>query len=214
MIQRLMDVGIRRSGVHKGGLPQKYVLDDVGRRLLIDRYDGRKATLDDLMHRHFTPRGIPRQKVKHWASALGLARQKEPAWTPDEIAYLEKYLHKSSLRDIGKHLGRTAVAVRLKAKRLGINKCHQEGYTMRGLMEGLGITNHHRVLLWIDKGWLKGHKRQTERTHDVWYFSDAAIRKFVKEHPNEIDPRRADWLWLVDVLVGLGSLTEEREVSA
>lgn len=81
---------------------------------------------------------------------------------------------------------------------------------MRGLCLGLGC-DHHTVERWLQKGWLKGTKRHTERTRDMWYFTDQSIRDFVRKHPNEIDPRRADWLWLVDVLVGgLGELSAER----
>jgi DNA helicase HerA-like ATPase len=35
------------------------------------------------------------------------------------------------------------------------------------------------------------------------------VREFIIAHPNEIDPRRMDWLWMVDLLSGgLGSLTQ------
>jgi hypothetical protein len=208
MVQTLMsfeEVGKRRSGSHRGGLHQRYILDEPGRRLLLARYDGTTATLDDLMRMHFTTRGIPRWKVKQWAQQLGLSRQKEPPWTPDEIAYLEQYLHRVKLAEIAAHLGRTTIAVQLKAKRLGLRKTG-EGYTMRGLCLGLGV-DHRAVTRWIEAGWLKGTRRQSERvTRDIWYFSDQAIRALVREHPSEIDPRRVDWLWLVDVLLDCGNL--------
>lgn len=215
MTQPLMafeDIGILRTGSHAGGCQQKYVLTEERRRMLFDLYDSTSTQTDKIASHHLF-RGIPRHKIKHWASALGLARQREPRWTAEEKEFLERNLHKMSLQAIGKHLGRTKVAVRLKAKRIGVNKCFQEGYTMRGLETGLGV-DHHKIERWIGAGWLKGRRRQTERTTgDTWYFSDTAIRKFVREHPHEIDPRRADWLWLVDVLVGLGELDSGYEKS-
>lgn len=223
MVQPLMEIiGTRRVGIHRGGVRQKYVLDDVGRRLLLEQYNGRTETIDHLMESHFTPLGIPRDKVKTWACQLGLARKKEPRWTTKDLNYVERNLHKKSLGAIAKHLHRTKTAVTIKAKKLGVAKSH-EGYTMRGLMVGLGMTNHHRVLFWLEQGWLKGSRRKTERPaeRDIWYFSDRAIRDFVRSHPEEVDPRRADWLWLVDVLLGdatgIGSLTrchESNEESA
>lgn len=196
--------GMRRNGKHAGGVRQKYLLDEPGRRLILAKYDGRKETIEELAEMLC----VPRWKVRRWASDLGLARSRDPRWTQDEIAYLERYLHLQSLDTIAKKLRRTKTAVRLKAKRLGINKCYQEGYTLRGLCLGLGC-DHHKIRKWIEKGWLKGRRRGTEReANDCWYFSDAAIRDLVRHHPEEIDPRRADWLWLVDILLGEKGLGE------
>ena len=204
MAQELMpleQVGAKRTGVHTGGIKQKYVLNDHGRQMLVNTYDGTSECITLLAQRI----GVPRWTVKRWASDLGLARQKEPFWTEQDEEYLKKNLHRSSLGDIAKHLHRTKVAVRLKAKRLGVNKTAQEGYTMRGLCMALGC-NHHKVKQWIDCGWLKGRRRKTERVDgqggDVWLFVDRNIREFVIAHPNEIDQRRIDWLWMVDLLAG------------
>lgn len=206
MVQQLYttfeQVGQKRSGSHHGGLPQKYVLDERGRRLMLDVYDGTTEKIDWLAYQLHVPRG----RVKKWASELGLTWQaRNPPWTPEDEKYLERNLHKQSVADIAKNLGRTKTAVKLKAKRLGINKTLQEGYTMRSLCLGLGC-DHHKVERWLEKGWLKGRRRGTERVErqggDVWLFTNAALRRFIADHPNEIDPRRADWLWLVDVLLG------------
>ncbi len=216
MVQPLMaieQIGIKRTGIHSGGRPQKYVLNEQGRRLILAKYDGSSETIDELMH--YFP-GYPRHVIRKWGSDLGLARQKEPRWTEEDEAYVERNLHRKSIADIAKHLGRTQTAVKLKAKRIGVNKCGQEGYTMRGLCMGLGC-NHHAVARWLERGWIKGRRRQTERPdRDVWLFTDQDIRQFVKQHPQEIDPRRADWLWLVDVLVGgigLGALAASEAAS-
>jgi hypothetical protein len=197
----LEQVGAKRTGIHKGGMPQKYVLDEPGRRLILALYDGTTQRIDELQRRL----GVPRWQVRKWGRDLGLARQKEPPWTEEEVQYLEGFLHKVSLGDIAKHLGRTKTAVRLKAKRLGINKCYQEGYTMHGLCLGLGC-NHHQAKRWLESGWLKGTRRKTERVEpqggDVWLFTDPAIREFVRRHPEEIDLRRVEKHWFLDVIMG------------
>lgn len=209
-LREIEDAGKPRTGSSAGGIRQKYFLDEPGRRMLLARYDGKTKTITELAERLAVPRWV----VKKWGCQLGLARQREPVWTQDEIAFLERNLHHMSLVRIAKQLGRTKTAVHLKAKRLSINKTQQEGYTMRGLCLGLGC-DHKQVDRWLAKGWLKGRRRETERTEaqggDVWYFSDAAIRELVRKHPEEIDPRRAVWLWLVDLLVGgLGELPGHR----
>lgn len=190
--------GARQSGSRPGGVPKKYVLDEPGRRLLLARYDGKTSTITELVN-HFK---VPRWVVLRWAGDLGLARQKEPPWSKQDIRYLETWLHRKSIAKIAAHLGRTQIAVRLKAKRLGIRKS-SEGYTMVALCLGLGC-DHHKVQKWIANGWLKGARRETERTReqggDFWCFSDAAIRRLIVEHPTEIDPRRADWVWVVALL--------------
>lgn len=200
----LAEVGTRRTGQHKGGIPQKWVLDAPGRQLILARYDGRTATIDELARRL----GVPRYVVKRWGRELGLARQKEARWTPDEDSYLEEHLHRLSLAAIATHLGRTKNAVTLRAQRhLGISKGY-EGYTLCGLCAALGC-DHHKVERWLRAGWLRGTRRQSERTPqqggDMWLFTDGAVRAFVREHPQEVDPRRADWVWLVDVLTGQGA---------
>jgi hypothetical protein len=211
MVQPLMpldQIGSKRTGSNAGGLRQKYFLDEPGRRLILAKYDGRTEVIDELAERLKVPRWV----VMRWARGLGLTRRKEPPWTQEEMNYLERYLHKTSIASIAKHLGRTQTAVQAKAKRLGASKT-QEGYTMSGLCLGLGC-DEKTVKKWIERGWLRGQRRKTERTEgqgDIWYFSDAAIRELVRKHPEEIDPRRADWLWLVDVLLGgLGPLPGDK----
>lgn len=200
-------VGASRARLGKpGGRRQRWVLDDRGRRLLLEGYDGRSETIDRLARQL----GAPRWRVKHWASALGLARQKEPRWSEAERDYLSEHLHRQSVAAIARHLGRSVCAVKLQAKRMGVVKSG-EGYTLRALELALGV-DHHKIQRWVADGWLRGTRRQTERTDvqggDMWLFTDAAIRELVRRHPQEIDPRRADWLWLVDVLVGLGPLSD------
>lgn len=211
MVQPLMaldQIGSKRTGSNAGGIRQKYFLDEPGRRLIRAKYDGRTETIDELAERLHVPRWV----VMRWARGLGLTRRKEPPWTQEEEDYLQRYLHKASLASIAKHLGRTQTAVQSKAKRLGMNK-HQEGYTMSGLCMGLGC-DPQTVKKWIERRWLRGQRRKTERTEgqgDIWYFSDAAIRELVRKHPEEVDPRHADWLWLVDVLLGgLGPLPGDK----
>jgi hypothetical protein len=210
MTQPLMpieQIGTKRAGSHAGGIRQRYILDEPTRRLIEALYDGTSQQIDAIQKK--LP-GIPRWKIRKWASQMGLTNQKERLWSEEDVQYLGKYLHKIRLGDIAKNLGRTKASVQLKAKRLGLNKCHQEGYTMRGLCQGLGC-DHHKIERWLRDGWITGIRRQTERTDkqggDVWYFTDEAIRRMIRNHPEEIDLRRVDKYWFLDIVFGgLGEL--------
>lgn len=209
MGQTLMQiVGVERTGSHRGGTRQRYFLDDRGRQMLLNEYDGKTATIDRLALRL----GVPRWMVKKWGGQLGLAQQKEPRWREEELAYLEQYLGRMSLSAIAAHLGRTKTAVQIKAKRLSVSKS-ADGYTLHRLMACLG-ADHHKIERWIARGWLKGERRGSERGAaqggDMWFFSQEAVRKFVTWHPEEIDQRRVSWIWVVDLLAGgLGELGKE-----
>jgi hypothetical protein len=197
MARRLItpeDVG--KPGIDK---KQKYSLDEPGKRLLIEKYDGTPKTINELVERL----RAPRWKIHKWAKQLGLVhtRNNNREWTKQDETYLEANIHKMNIRAIAKKLGRTENAVRKRAATIGINKC-SDGYTLRGLALALGC-DPRAIKRWIEKGWLRGMRRQTDREQgDLWYFSDAAVRDFIKKHPDAIDHRKAAWPWLVDVLCG------------
>lgn len=211
MVQQLdvniAEVGARRK--HRGGRPQKYILDDRGRQLLIAKYDRSSAAIDELVQTLH----VPRRTIIKWAQQLGLTKPKEGHWTEEEDTYIERNMHRSSVANIAKKLNRTKTAVTLRAHRLGINKCLQEGYTLSALCMAFGCSQA-KVSRWIELGWLKGKRRHTERERDVWYFTDHNVRHFVMHHPGEIDQHKVDFIWLIDVLTGdantgLGSLARD-----
>lgn len=189
-------IQIEDVGKHRIERKQKYMLDEPGRQLLLATYDGRPDTIAMLEKRLMAPRW----KIKRWASQLGVTRTRDPRWTKQEEMYLETNLHRMSIRAIAEKLGRSQTAVRSKAVSMGMNK-HTDGYTMRSLAQALGCTAN-AVARWIERGWLKGRRRQTDRLHDVWHFSDKDVRDFIRRHPEEIDQRHVNWLWVVDVLCG------------
>jgi len=191
-------VGARRT--KPGGKPQKYFLDEPGRRLIRAQYDGTPQAVRNLALRL----GASQHAIRDWACEMGVARRqvKPRDWTEAEIVYLEQAIRSVSLTAIARKLDRTPENVRWQAKKLGLRKTG-EGYTARSLALGLGCDSH-KVLKWVEKGWLRGTRRQTERNKrgDIWYFSEKQVRSFVFAHPQELDPRHFDWLWLVDVLAG------------
>lgn len=191
--------------LHRSYKPLKYRLSEEQRRLLLAGYDGRSETIDALQP-HFP--GVPRWRICKWAQELGLTRGDRKFWTDEELLRLRDLLGVLPSKEIARRLGRSVASVEIKAKRLGISLRVSDGYTLRELEEGLG-ADHHKIEGWIARGWLRGGIRisrvqEGEGQHNPWRFSDRAIYELVRDHPGEIDPRRADWLWLVGILVSRG----------
>lgn len=146
--------------------------------------------------------GVPRWAVVRRAVALGLSRPKDRPRTSQEERCLEANYHRVGAKTLARRLGRTRTAVKLKAKRLGFRK-YDEGYTARSLAEGLGVDPHW-VLARIRSGRLRATPRRTERTAqqggDSWLITDEGFIDFLREYPYEIDLRKVDGLWFMDLV--------------
>lgn len=188
-------VGTKRAA--PGGRPQKWVLSDRGRELINALYDGTTARIT-LLERELR---VPRNVVHHWACEMGLARNKrDMEWSAEDIAYLQQNYSKKSLNAISKHLKRSEQAIRYKAYKLSISSYNH--YTATDLKIAFGCR-YERIQMWVSKGWLKGFRKEKDAYRgDPWQFTEKAIRDFIIRHPSEIDQRRVDWLWFIDILAG------------
>jgi hypothetical protein len=145
---------------------------------------------------------VPRWAINRRAAALGLSRPKDRPWSVEDEADLEANFHHVSVKTLARTLGRSSTAVKLKAKRLGLRK-YDEGYTALSLAEALGVDPHW-VLARIRSGKLRASRRHTERTAeqggDSWLITDEAVVKFIRDHPYDIDLRKVDSLWFMDLI--------------
>ena len=169
---------------------------------------------DDFIRAHYNPTvwgrakaiatylGVPKWVVKKRAGALDLSRVKDSPWSPTDIAYLEANFHQVATKEIAKRLGRSVTAVKLKAKRLGYRK-HGEGYTMNSLAQAFGVDRH-----WVSDrvraGKIAASPRSTERTPqqggDSYFITDKAVVRFLQKHTFEVDLRKVDRLWFLDLV--------------
>jgi len=80
---------------------------------------------------------------------------------------------------------------------------YDEGYTASSLAEALGVDPHW-VLARIHSGKLRASHRHTERTAqqggDGWLITDEALVDFLREHPYDVDLRKVDSLWFMDLI--------------
>src|SRR5437899_6826154 len=134
------------SRTHPGGTPQKWVLTDLGRKLIEERYDGTSKCLNALTKRLKLPRWFIRQCAKE----MGLTHKAAWShWSDDEVAYLEQHINTESPEKIAEYLGRTKNAVQLKARKLGFDV--DDGYTLKDIWEGFGCS-HTTAIEWIKIG--------------------------------------------------------------
>lgn len=76
-------------------------------------------------------------------------------------------------------------------------------YSGKGLADALGIDSHV-VTRWIKAGHLRAEPRGTKRTEqqggDSYRIREKDVRRFILEHPTEIDLRKVDQLWFLDLI--------------
>lgn len=155
-----------------------------------------------------TRQGIPRWKVTRHAMNSGYIPKmaKPPNWSNEELAVLQKHAHKAP-EVIRRHLKkagyeRSVTGIVLKRKRMRL-PANLDGESAASLALCFGI-DHQTVDRWIKKGCLKAEKRGTKRTPqqggDMYYIKNKWIKKFIRENVSEIDFRKVDKYWLVDIL--------------
>lgn len=150
--------------------------------------------------------GIPHWAIKRRARDLGLAHTKEKPWSEPELTILSRYSWMSDerirLKLKGAGYARTATAVHLKLKRMRF-KSDPSFYSGKGLADALGIDSHV-VIRWVKAGHLRAQLRGTERTKqqggDTYLIRERDVRRFILEHPTEIDLRKVDQLWFLDLI--------------
>ena len=149
---------------------------------------------------------IPHWALKKRARELGLARTKELPWTEAELAILSRYAWMSDerIRLKLKAAGytRTVTGIHLKLKRMRFK--HGGSFcSAYSLAQALGI-DPHVVTRWIKSGHLKAKLRGTARTPqqngDSYLIQEKDVRRFIVEHPTNIDLRKVDQLWFLDVM--------------
>lgn len=150
--------------------------------------------------------GIPHWALKKRARELGLARTKEKPWTEAELAILARYawmsVERMRLKLKAAGYARTVTAINLKLKRMRF-KSDPGFYSAKGLADALGIDSHV-VTRWIKAGHLRAELRGTKRTEqqggDSYFIQEKDVRRFILAHPTEIDLRKVDQLWFLDLI--------------
>src|SRR5438876_4439797 len=150
--------------------------------------------------------GIPHWALKKRARELGLARTKEKPWSESELAILARYAWMSDehirLKLKASGYVRTVTGIHMKLRRMRF-KSDPNFYSGKGLADALGIDSHV-VTRWIKAGHLRAQLRGTARTErqggDTYLIREKDVRRFILERPTEIDLRKVDQLWFLDLI--------------
>ena len=150
--------------------------------------------------------GMPHWALKKRARELGLARTKELPWSEPELQILARYAWMSDerirLKLKAAGYARTVTGIHLKLKRMRF-KHDGSFYSACSLAQALGIDSH-AVTRWIKSGHLKAKLRGTARgplqNGDTYVIQEKDIRRFILEHPTDVDLRKVDQLWFLDLI--------------
>ena len=119
-------------------------------------------------------------------------------WTAGETRYLHATVGLLSPEEIARELRRTPVAVRLRAKRLGLHWVQplpgtpvRHGYPASEVARMLGVRDAKMVVGWITAGYLDGHRSGVRvGRHRVWRVYPEAIERFLRTYRWLYDARR------------------------
>lgn len=153
--------------------------------------------------------GMPASKLYRYASEQGWPpkQKKNPIWSKAELEILESNAHLSmnvirrKLKSKGYH--RTVVGIACKRKEMRLAK-NLKGQSASKIGFCLGVDKRF-VIRAIKAGQLKARRRGTERTPqqggDEWFIREKHVREYIIENIHEIDIRKVDKYWFVDILV-------------
>ena len=195
------------GGRDKAQTRRKYVFTDQIDQLIREIYLNHRDAKTGVGTRPLAKKvGIPQWALKKRARELGLARTKELPWSEAELGILARYAWMSDerirLKLKAAGYSRTVTGIHLKLKRMRF-KHDGSFYSACSLAQALGI-DPHAVTRWIKSGHLKAKFRGTARTAqqngDSYLIQEKDVRRFILEHPTDIDLRKVDQLWFLDLI--------------
>lgn len=119
-------------------------------------------------------------------------------WTQADVNRLDAWFGRRTDEAIAKALGRTIVALRLKAKRLGIRK-RTQGLTARGLEQIFGTDSSTIGKVWIRRGLLPSRRPFRQGPYLIHLIDERDVERFIHEHPEYIDVHKMPPSWYRDL---------------
>lgn len=187
----------------RGGKAPKHRWTDGERDIVRRDYNGTNASAQRIAARV----GVTLYGVKGQVQIMGLANDKSPRWTEQEIEKLSELCHRYSIRTVAQKLHRSQNAVKIKATRLKMGlRYRNDWYTKKEVCEIFGV-DHHWMQKRIDEDklaatWHNGSKPQ-KNGGACWHIERGEVEKFLRRYPEELRGRNVDLIQVVDLLGGL-----------
>jgi hypothetical protein len=107
-------------------------------------------------------------------------------WTAAEVVVLEARFGLASDAALSKHLHRSEVGIRLKAKRLGLRK-RDVGLSSREVGRLLGVDPTTVSKYWIERGLLRSRRGCQQGPHRIYIIAEQAVEDFIRANGQYLD---------------------------
>lgn len=158
-------------------------------------YDGSSEAIDRLAHLL----NLTREAVKQRATHLFLTRsQDRHVWSPERVAELIRLTTMYSPKKIAQIMGVTENAVHCKQQKIKVSSWGSRGWYNLEEIRELFTVSEKTVHKWISSGKLKAC-RYGEKSL-ILQITPKSLRSFVIANPIELQGRKVDMVFLVDLL--------------
>lgn len=148
--------------------------------------------------------------LKRRAAALGLeyGSRKTPEWNAAEEAVLAEHCH-LSLSTLRRKLsavgpGRTEAAIKVRVKKLALSRVNADVYSAAEAARLLGVDSN-AVRRWIRVGALRATRTPDSPSAEAHFkITRRALREWIAAHPVDVDLRRVDKYWFIDLAFSKG----------
>ena len=180
----------------------KHTWTDVERDIVRRDYNGTNASAERIA----TKLNVTRNAVKGQVQKMGIAMQKSPPWTEDELEQLADLVHRYPITQIAKKLHRSPNAVKIKATRLKLGlRIRDDWFTKKEVAEICGV-DHKKVQSWIDSGALKAawhtERKPQKNGMAMRHIELADLREFIVNYSGELLGRNIDIQQIVWIVAG------------
>jgi hypothetical protein len=133
--------------------------------------------------------GFPRHVILHRAQLDRLALSTRHPWTPAEIARLRDLVGSYPAWRIAEIMKRTRVSIDSQFYRMQLSSRLSDGYSVSDIAACFGVTSK-TVDRWISARWLDARGGPGQGR-----IPEAAVARFIKQHPEEYRLNRVDEAW-------------------
>ena len=180
------------------------------RDIIRNQYRGTRLSKVDLAEKI----GVTEAAVAGQISRMGICKTTDRRpWTQEEDQTLIALVHKMTVTQVAKRMGRSVNSVTVRSKRLKCSRrIRDDWYTLSETADILGKDTKW-VKRRITSGSLRArqhHRAQAEiKGGNCWHINRRDLKQFLQTYPHELTGRNVNLVAVVDILAGLKPLHKE-----